>query len=119
MEGCPYGQTLEPDPAPGRQTLPGREDAVRPVVMAPYFPLPAEGRAGLEVPLRVMVVGESAWRHLPALLCVVGEEGQRGGLGADGAPFDLVGPDWVEAVQLRSIYRVQRMRCRDVCRVWA
>src|SRR4051794_26997808 len=39
MAECAYGQTFEPDPPAGVEVFHGQEDAARPLVLAPYFPL--------------------------------------------------------------------------------
>src|SRR5438876_10907716 len=38
MNGCPYGQTLEPDPPAGAAVFHGQEQAARPIVLALPFP---------------------------------------------------------------------------------
>lgn len=88
MESCAYGQTFEPDPPAGVKVQPGRLDAIRPVVLAPYYPVAAEGGAGLEVPLRLTAVGEQAVRHVLGLLDTLATSGRQG-LGADGVRFEL------------------------------
>ena len=88
LANCPYGQTYEPDPPHGVQVLPHDEEAARPLVLAPYFPVPAAAQPGLEVPLRVVIVGAAA-RHSGPLLSALVEAG-RDGLGVDRIGFELV-----------------------------
>jgi hypothetical protein len=89
MDRCPYGQTFEPDPPPGREVERGRDDPIRPVVLAPYYPVPADARPGLMIPLRALAVGAAALGQLPALLEALGEAGPRRGLGNDGVTFTV------------------------------
>lgn len=108
---CPYGQTYEPDLSPSlqqllrddqadladdneaippvgkRQVLPHDGEATRPLLLAPYFPVPPIAQPGLEVPLRLTLIGSAA-RHSAALLAALAEAGRRG-LGDDRVGFEL------------------------------
>lgn len=61
-EGCAYGETLEATPKTPVATVRGQEDGFRPLVIAPVFPAPSRGVRGLEVPVRISFIGESAAR---------------------------------------------------------
>src|SRR5688500_6091986 len=63
MTESPYGQTVEPDPPPDAAVYKGQEDAARPFVMAPQFPVPSRGEVGTRIPLHVTFIGQSATRH--------------------------------------------------------
>ncbi len=89
---CPYGLTVEPDPPPGARVPPGQEDAVRPLVIAPAFPVPPAGRVGMELPLRVTFIGRGAAAHADAFWEALAEAGRDSGFDPDGTTF-AVGPD--------------------------
>jgi cytidine deaminase len=91
MAGCPYGQTLEPDPPPGAPVFPGQEQAVRPLVLAPPYPAPARVGPGDGFPLTVTFIGEAAIGHAGRVweaLAVAGAD-PRGGLDPDRTTFHL------------------------------
>lgn len=64
MQGCPYGETWEPDPPPDTQVRPGQDEAPRPIVLAPYYPLPEDSEGPIEFPIRLTLLGAAAARHL-------------------------------------------------------
>lgn len=90
MAGCPYGETFEREAPSGASQFGGQDDAVRPLVLAPYYPLPERADPGLELPLRMVLVGSEAVRHGPALLDAVALGGRNGGLGYDRIQFRLI-----------------------------
>ena len=63
MAGCAYGETVEPDPPAGVHLAAGWENAARPLVVAPAFPLPELGQPGFTFPVRVVFVGTIAAGH--------------------------------------------------------
>lgn len=85
---CAYGQTFEPDPPPGVKVFRGQEEAARPLILAPHFPLPTDAVVGLEVPLRVIGVGLAA-PHLATVRQMLAEAGAQGGLGPDQVGFQV------------------------------
>ena len=89
MSTCSYGQTYEPDPPAGAGVLNDQPEVTRPLVLAPYFPVPDLARPGLDVPLRICVVGVEAVRHTNQLLEALADAG-RTGLGSDRVTFDLI-----------------------------
>ena len=80
MAGCPVGETFEADPPEG-VVLRGQDDGVRPVALAPAFPVPPEAWPGLAVPVRAVFVGERAAVHAPAFWDAGAESGRRSGVG--------------------------------------
>src|SRR5205085_2330138 len=107
MAGCPYGETLEADVPADDDGFAGWGDAARPVVLAPAFPTPVEGRVGLEVPLRLLFVGPRAAGHAEDLWAAVREAGAdaKGGLGPDRVTFDVLsrGPAGEPVVRRREV----------------
>lgn len=99
MQTCAYGQTFEPDPPQDAPTFRGQEDAARPVVLAPSFPVPEDGECGLDVPVIVTCLGESAARHLRRVIEALagGREPGSGRGRQEGriAPEAGLGPDHV------------------------
>lgn len=89
MAHCSYGQTFEPDPSPGVEVFRGQEDAARPVVLAPYYPLPVDGQEGLQIPARIVGIGHAANGHIGALLDTLGYVGITCGLSPDGVKFTV------------------------------
>ena len=87
---CPYGRLFEPDPPAEAEVFRGQEEAVRPAVLAPYFPVPAETRRGLEVPLRIVLVGPHAAQDAGPLLQMIANVGGQRGLGPEHVTFDLI-----------------------------
>lgn len=94
MDGCSYGELFEPDTpslAPRIRSqgpaarFSGQDDAVRPVILAPHYPVPERVRAGLRIPLRITVLG-SAEQHLEELLGALCEVGQPGHFTFHAAP---------------------------------
>lgn len=86
---CSYGRTFEPDPPAGAKVFQGQGDAARPLVLAPYFPLPERVPRGLEIPLRVVLCGRHAQEDLGALLEMVDYVGRRIGVGPEHVKFEL------------------------------
>src|SRR5262245_9028151 len=80
LRECPYGVTFEPDPPPEVETFRGQEDAARPLVLAPHFPLPARGEAGFEFPVRLTAVGPAV-AHADAVRHHLATAPRHGGLG--------------------------------------
>lgn len=64
---CPYGQMIEPDPAPGAPVFTGQEQTARPVVLRMPFPMPTEVRPGERAWISIVSLGREAIRHTPAL----------------------------------------------------
>ncbi len=95
MRGCPYGETLEAGPPEQAAVFSGQDDGARPVVLAPYFPLPERARPGLAVPLLVTFVGAAAAAQVGPFWDALGEAGRAGGLGDERVGFALegAGPD--------------------------
>ena len=89
---CSYGQTFEPDPPPGVEVFHGQEDAARPLVLAPYFPLPARAERGGEAPLKLLCIGRQAEAHAAEVRAVLTEVGLDSGLGPDRIGFEVL-PD--------------------------
>ncbi len=84
LQECPYGELFEPETPSsavrlGSQGTPvrfaGQEDAVRPLILAPYYPLPERVPMGLRVPLRITLL-HSGRRHLEWLLAALRDVGQ-------------------------------------------
>jgi hypothetical protein len=94
MAGCPYGQTFEAEPPPAA-TFRGQEDGTRPLVLAPWFPLPQRARPGMAVPVLATFAGPAAAAHVGPFWNAVAAAGREGGLGDDRVGFDLedAGPD--------------------------
>jgi hypothetical protein len=95
--GCAYGETVE-----GGGDGP---DATRPVVVAPAYPCPEDGRVGDRVPVRVLFAGPVAAAHAAAFweALRVGGADPGLGLGEDRVLFDVLPgaePDRTEAVEL-------------------
>ena len=92
LADCPYGATFEPAlPADAARHV-GQDDAPRPVVLAPYFPVPERSVVGLTVPVRLTAVGDTAIAHLTPLVAALAEAG-RAGLGPDAVAYEVVWPD--------------------------
>lgn len=87
---CPYGGLFEPDPPAGADMFHGQEDAVRPIVLAPYFPVPEDVSRGLEIPLRITLVGPSAAQDVRPLLQMIANVGRQRGLGPEHVTFELL-----------------------------
>jgi hypothetical protein len=83
MAGCPYGETVEPDPPADAEVFRGQEDAARPVVIAPAFPVPEQAAPGLRIPLSVTFIGRSACQHAAAFWDAVGDAGADPAAGLD------------------------------------
>ena len=94
MAGCAYGETVEPDPPEGVSLLAGWENAARPLVVAPAFPLPDIGQPGFTFPVRVVFVGPLATGHAVAFWDAlrVGGADPMLGLGDDHILFDVLPP---------------------------
>jgi len=87
---CSYGRTFEPDPPADAKVFQGQDDAARPLVLAPYFPVPEQIRRGLEIPLRVVLCGGHANEDADMLLEMIDHVGRRNGLGPEHVKFELV-----------------------------
>lgn len=94
MAGCPYGETVEPDPPAGVRLPGGWENAARPLVVAPYFPLPEAARVGDRIAVRAVFVGRAA-DHAVAFWDAlrVGGADPMIGLGEDRILFDVLPPE--------------------------
>ncbi|MGM0485870.1 MAG: hypothetical protein ACQESR_03805 [Planctomycetota bacterium] len=90
QQGCPYGETFEPSPAAGRERFSGQNDVPPAVVLAPYYPVPVEARPGLQIPLRLTLLGQRAAEHAGAIQDALVECGRRDGLGQGNVRFTLV-----------------------------
>jgi hypothetical protein len=72
----------------------GQEDGLRPLVIAPHFPAPEQGRSGTELPLTVTFIGPAAASHASAFWGAAAEAGadpQRG-LGPERVAFEVTNP---------------------------
>lgn len=87
---CPYGALFEPDPPAEAEVFRGQEEAVRPIVLAPYFPVPEEIPRGLEIPLRITLVGPHAAQDPQPLLQMIANVGRQRGLGPEHVTFELL-----------------------------
>jgi hypothetical protein len=87
---CAYGELFEPDPPADADVFQGQEESVRPVVLAPYFPVPTEAQRGLEIPLRIVLVGPHAGDDAKPLLQMIANVGGQRGLGPDHVTFDVL-----------------------------
>ncbi len=79
--GCPYGQTIEPDPPPGAAVFHGQGQAARPVVLELPFPMPHRVRPGDTVPITLTFIGPSAITqaaHVWQALAEAGDDPRRG-----------------------------------------
>lgn len=101
MGACAYGQTFEPDPPAGRSVQKGREDAIRPMVLAPYYPVPELSRLDLAIPLRVVAVGPAV-AHVSEMLAALDVAGRRFGLGHDRITFLVEMQNKTEQGELRA-----------------
>lgn len=90
MAGCAYGQLYEPDLQPGVAAFRGQEDGIRPLVMAPYFPVTESGQVGLEIPVRMMIAGQKRDADVELLLATLDRVGRTNGFGGEQVTFDLV-----------------------------
>jgi hypothetical protein len=88
MEACAYGPLYEPDLPPGRQARKGCESVIRPLALAPFFPIWGHAVVGREVSVTLMVVGDQGER-VEALLESLREAGAKSGLG-EGVRFDVL-----------------------------
>jgi len=64
-------------------------DRVRPVVLAPYYPLAGRAEPGGELSVNLVAVGEQALRHAESLLAALADVGRAPGIGPDHVTFDL------------------------------
>ena len=92
---CPYGRTVEPDPPQGAMVFGGQEDATRPIVIAPDFPVPSYGVPGMELPVQVLFIGRTAAAHADEFWAALAEAGRdpEAGLDPDRTTFQLLTPD--------------------------
>jgi len=105
MAGCSYGETYEPDPAPGLHLAMGWENTARPLVVAPAFPLPDTAEPGMAVQVNIVFIGRAAAGHVDKVweALRIGGADAAIGLGDDHVLFDIESnPDPVlpEEVQL-------------------
>jgi hypothetical protein len=80
---CPYGLTVEGEPAADRPRFRGQEDGMRPMVISPEFPLPREGKKGFEFRLTVLFIGPSATSQADAWWTSFVEVGRDPALGLE------------------------------------
>ncbi|MBI3269243.1 MAG: hypothetical protein HYZ53_09495 [Planctomycetes bacterium] len=103
--GCPYGETFEPEAGPEAKVFRGQDQVARPIVLAPYFPLPAQAGPGDEFPVRLTLVG-AAGKHRAAVIEALDRAGRPlaadtsgrraeygGGLGLDGIGVQICDED--------------------------
>lgn len=88
-KGCPYGETFEPELPAGWEPFCGQQDVPPAVILAPYYPVPTEAIEGLEIPLRLTLVGRRAVGHLGAIQDALFECGRADGLGLGRVQFTL------------------------------
>jgi hypothetical protein len=105
QDGCAYGETFEPDPPPGVQLPQGQDQAARPIVFDPQFPLMETPDAGYTFPLRIIFIGPTAITHADDVWesLRIGGADLGLGLGEEHIPFDVLGsqiPDQREEVNL-------------------
>lgn len=95
MASCAYGQCLEPDPPKEVKAFRGQEDGVRPMVLAPAFPLDTHGAADSAIPVRLTLIGTSATAHATSIWQMLDEVGQdpMRGLGQDRILFEMLDED--------------------------
>jgi hypothetical protein len=102
-DGCPHqrecGYARLYEPAPSASAHASRKDGPRPLVLAPHFPVPEEGRPGLAVPVRLAVVGADGAAAVPGLMAALASAGRDHGLGPDRVLFE-VGPAELEACEV-------------------
>ncbi|VTR97932.1 CRISPR system precrRNA processing endoribonuclease RAMP protein Cas6 [Tuwongella immobilis] len=92
---CSYGMLMEPDPPAGVTVFTGQDDAIRPMVICPQYPLPSDARIGDFWQVRVTLIGQRAIAQaaeVPRWLEAAGRDPQRG-LGPERIGFDLVDRD--------------------------
>ncbi len=89
MIGCAYGETFEREVPRGSADFRPQEGTPRPLVLCPYFPVAEAAQPGMEVPIRVVLVGGEAARHGPALLRVIAQCGEDAGFGHDRVRYRL------------------------------
>lgn len=90
LSNCSYGQLFEPDPPPNATLTPGREDAIRPLILFPYFPLPEHAPVDLRIPVQILGIGAKAQEHLEKLLSTLSRIGPNQGMGADEVCFEVL-----------------------------
>ncbi len=95
LTACPYGRTFEGEPTAAARAFSGLEDGTRPIVVAPYFPLPERARPGMAVPVLATFFGRDAAAQVGPFWDAAAAAGRAGGLGDDQIGFDLenAGPD--------------------------
>lgn len=64
-------------------------DGVRPCSLAPYFPLAGPVERGLDIPVKLLTVGQGTETDAVSLLVALGEAGGSGGLGPDQITFTV------------------------------
>jgi hypothetical protein len=91
MAGCAYGEVYEPDPPAGSRLASGWENAARPLVVAPQFPVPEHAHVGLRFAVTVTFLGRVAARHAELFWesVRIGGADLGLGLGEDHIPFDV------------------------------
>lgn len=99
---CAYGRTFEPDPPPDTTTFRGQEDAARPLVVSPHFPLPDRLVTGQELPLRMTAIGAAAGESLEEVVCALSAAGASviTGIGPDHLRFEVASTAAVSGVTL-------------------
>jgi hypothetical protein len=100
MSACAYGQTFEPDPPPGAPVRKGQQDAARPLVLAPAFPLPDELQPGDIIPLRALFIASAMDFADPVLRALDFAAQQKGLHQLDEAP---TGPRGLPRLTLRLV----------------
>jgi hypothetical protein len=95
---CSYGLLFEPDPPVGQPVRSGESEVARPLVLAPWFPVPVDAEPGLTVPLKVVVAGTPPPSAIDELLDAVDFAGHNAGLGPDAVGFRLAGRDSMQQV---------------------
>jgi hypothetical protein len=105
---CPYGQTLEGEPADPALSFRGHEKPPRPIVIAPDFPLPRRAHPGLGVPVRVSFLGQAASRHAVPFWEAAAAAGTdpQAGLGPDAIGFHVEPPRQPLPIQLSETARL-------------
>jgi hypothetical protein len=89
LRECPYGSTVEAEPVAASRVFTGQEDGTRPLVVAPYHPLPERARPGMAIPVLATFVGVEAAGQVGPFWEAVAEAGRLGGFGDDQIGFVL------------------------------
>lgn len=86
MAACGYGQAFEPDAEPDAASRYG----LRPLVLAPAFPIEPRARAAARFHLDMTAIGPPAVAALPGVLRALVDAGRFDGLGPDRVRFNVV-----------------------------